>query len=167
MEYFNDKSSRQEPGYFFSNSFASLFIEPAEKLLDRFILGINIESVLSEFSRYTWDVRRLPCKDVPILTDELDERAFLFGIQIAADAELLRRVTWGKVNKLRLGGRFKLQRRVMLCSWFLEGVHIRRVNIVLIKFELLRGTGHLSVSRLPSSHSKATFRLPCMVMVPL
>ena len=50
MEYFNDKSSRQEPGYFFSNSFASFFIEPAEKLLDRFILGINIESVLSEFS---------------------------------------------------------------------------------------------------------------------
>ena len=90
MEYFNDKSSRQEPGYFFSNSFASFFIEPAKKLLHQFILGINIESVLSEFSRYTWHVRRLPCKDVPILTDELDERAFLFWIQVGTDAKLLR-----------------------------------------------------------------------------
>ena len=88
MEYFNDKSSRQEPAYFFSNSLASFFIEAAEKLLDRFILGINIESVLSEFSRYTWHVRRLPCKDVPILTDELDERAFLFWIQVSTDNEL-------------------------------------------------------------------------------
>ena len=48
--------------------------KPAEKLLDRFILRINIEGVLSEFSRYTRHVRRLQCKDVPILTDELDER---------------------------------------------------------------------------------------------
>ncbi len=90
MEYFNDKSSRQELGYFFSNSLASFFIEPAEKLLDRLILGINIKSVLSEFSRYTWHARRLPCKDVPILMDELDERAFLFRIQVSADAKLLR-----------------------------------------------------------------------------
>ena len=29
-----------------------------------------------------------PCKDVPILTDELDERTFLFRIQVCADDEL-------------------------------------------------------------------------------
>src|SRR3954470_22193942 len=34
MEYFNDKSSRQEPGYFFTNSLVSFLIEPAKKLLD-------------------------------------------------------------------------------------------------------------------------------------
>jgi hypothetical protein len=45
--------------------------------------------VLSEFPRYTWHVRRLPRKDVPVLTDELDERAFLFRIQGSADAKLL------------------------------------------------------------------------------
>ena len=89
MEYFNDKSSHQKRGHFFTNGLASFFIEPAEKLLDRFILGINIESVLSELSRYTWHVRRLPREDVPILMDELDEHAFLFRIQVSADAKLL------------------------------------------------------------------------------
>ena len=34
-------------------------------------------------------VRRLPCKNVPILTDELDERAFLFRVQVGTDSELL------------------------------------------------------------------------------
>ena len=63
-------------------------VEPPKKLSDRLKLGVNIESVLSEFSRYTRHVRRLPCKDVPVLTDELDERAFLFGIQVSTDNEL-------------------------------------------------------------------------------
>jgi hypothetical protein len=35
--------------------------------------------VLSEFPRHSRHVRRLPCKDVPILMEELDELAFLFG----------------------------------------------------------------------------------------
>ena len=39
---------------------------------NRLKLGIHIKSVLSEFPRYTWHVRWLPCKDVPVLTDELD-----------------------------------------------------------------------------------------------
>ena len=89
MEYFNNKSSRQDPGYFFSNSLASFFIEPAKKLLGRFKLGVNIKFVLSELPWYTWHVRRFPCEDVPVLTDELDERAFLFGIQVSIDAGLL------------------------------------------------------------------------------
>ena len=62
----------------------------AKKLFDRFELRINIKSVLSEFPRYTWHVGWFPCEDVPILMDELDERAFLFGIQIGTDSELLR-----------------------------------------------------------------------------
>ena len=120
MKHFDDKPSRQEPGNFFSNSLASFFIEPAKKLFDRFILGINIESVLSEFSQCTWHVRRFPCKDVPILTDELDERAFLFRIQVSADAKLLGRIAGYEVNKLSLISRFELQGRIMLCSWFLQ-----------------------------------------------
>ena len=38
----------------------------------------------------TLETYQLPCKDVPVLTDELDERTFLFGIQIGTDAELLK-----------------------------------------------------------------------------
>ena len=90
MKHFDDKSSCQQPGYLFADGLASFFVEVTKKLLGRFKLGLNIEIVLSEFPRYTWQVRRFPCKDVPILTDELDERAFLFWIQIGTDAELLR-----------------------------------------------------------------------------
>ena len=90
MKDFNDKPRRQEPGYFLPDGFPPLLIKPPEELPDWLKFWINIESVLSEFSRYTWHVRRFPCKNVPILTDELDERAFLFRIQIGTDAKLLR-----------------------------------------------------------------------------
>ena len=97
-----NKPCGQQTGYLFTDSLTPFFIEAAEKLPDRFKLGINIKGVLSEFPRYTWHVRRLPCKDIPILTDELDERAFLFGIQIGTDSELLGRIAGHEVNKLGL-----------------------------------------------------------------
>ena len=102
VKHFNDKPSSQQPGYLFPNCLASLFIKATKKLLDRFKLRINIKSVLSEFPRYTWLVRRLPCKDVPVLTNELDERAFLFQIQVSADAKLLGRIARHEINKLSL-----------------------------------------------------------------
>ena len=88
MKNFNDKPIRQEPGHFFTNGLAPLFIKAVKELLDRHKLRINIKSVLSEFPRYTWHVRRLPHKDVPVLTDELDECAFLFRTHISTDTEL-------------------------------------------------------------------------------
>ena len=89
MKDLDNKSGRQQPGHLFTNGFPPLFLKPPKELPDRLKFRINIESVLSEFSRYTYHVRRFPCEDVPILTDELDERAFLFWIQICADAKLL------------------------------------------------------------------------------
>ena len=109
MKDFNDKPSRQEPGYFLTNGFPPLLIKPPEELPGRLKFRINIESVLSEFSRYTRHVRRFPCKNVPILMDELDERAFLFGIQVGTDSELLGRIAGHEVNKLGLSCRFELQ----------------------------------------------------------
>ena len=76
--------------YFLTNGLTPFLIEPPKKLLDQLKFWINVESVLSEFSWYTRHVKRFPCKDVPILMDELDERAFLFSIQIGADTKLLR-----------------------------------------------------------------------------
>jgi hypothetical protein len=35
--------------------------------------------MLGEFLGYTSHVRGLPCEDVPVLMEELDERVFLFG----------------------------------------------------------------------------------------
>ena len=72
----HDKPCGQQPSYLLTNSLAPFFIEAAEKLPDRFKLRINVKCVLSEFPWYTWHVR-LPCKNVPVLTDELDERALL------------------------------------------------------------------------------------------
>ena len=89
MENLDDKPSCQEPGYFLSDGLPSLLIKTAKKLFDLFELRINIKTVLSEFPRYTWHVRRFPCKDVPVLTNELEQRAFLFWIQVNADAKLL------------------------------------------------------------------------------
>ena len=87
----------------------SFFVKPAEELFHRFVFRIHIKGVLSELPRYTWHVRGLPCKNVPILTDELDERAFLFGIQVGTDSELLGRIAGHEVNKLGLSCRFELQ----------------------------------------------------------
>src|SRR3954463_16388684 len=116
MENFYDEASCQKPGHLFSNSLSSLLVEPTEVLFHQFVLRIHIKGVLSESPRYTWHVRGIPCKDVPILTDELDERTFLFRIQIGTDAELLGRITSHKVNKLSLSCRCKLQGRIMLRS---------------------------------------------------
>src|SRR3954463_7473534 len=100
MKNFYDETSRQKPGYFFSNSLSSLLIKPTEVLFHWFILRIHIKCVLSELPRYTRHVGGFPCKDVPILTDELDERAFLFWIQIGTDAELLGLITSHEINQL-------------------------------------------------------------------
>ena len=51
--------------------------------------------------------------------DELDERAFLFRIQVGTDAKLLGRITRYEVNKLSFCYRFELQGRIMLSSWLL------------------------------------------------
>ena len=53
--------------------------------------------MLGEFSRDPWHVRWLPCKNVLILADELDEHAFLFIRQMRPNDELLGGVAWGKI----------------------------------------------------------------------
>ena len=41
--------------------------------------------MLSQLPRHTWQVLSRPCEDVPILTEEVSELAFLFRVQLAAD----------------------------------------------------------------------------------
>jgi hypothetical protein len=54
-------------------------------LPDRSCLRIHFEFVLGQFSRDSRHIRRLPCKHVPIVLQELDERAFLFVVESRAD----------------------------------------------------------------------------------
>ena len=89
VKNFDDEPGSQKLGHFFCNSFMPLLIKTTEELSDMFHLRIHIKVVLSEFSQYTQHIRRLPCKDVLILTDELDDCAFLFGIHPCPNGELL------------------------------------------------------------------------------
>src|SRR3954468_16568545 len=53
-----------------------------------------MELVLGEFRRYTWHVFGGPCKDVPILTEEIDELAFLFAVEGRTYDSVPLRVPW-------------------------------------------------------------------------
>ena len=50
-------------------------------LLHWFHFWVDTESVLSQLPGNTRHVRWLPREDVPVLTEELDELAFLFAVQ--------------------------------------------------------------------------------------
>ena len=77
-------------------------------LFDGFYLGVDTQTVLSQSLGYTWHVRRLPYKDVPVLTEELDERFFLFRVECCGDMGRSC-IGVGRVNVdgLRLTGRLK------------------------------------------------------------
>src|SRR4051812_11133820 len=47
-------------------------------LLYRLGSRVDVKVVLGEFPRYSGHVRWLPCEDISIFAQELDERAFLF-----------------------------------------------------------------------------------------
>ena len=86
--------------------------------------------VLSEFSRDTRHVRRFPCKDVPILTDELDESAFLFIRKSCPNDKLLGRVTREKIDFLGVLSRLELG--VGTGSRFLQDCGICWVYLFLV-----------------------------------
>ncbi|KAK1686176.1 hypothetical protein QYE76_047024 [Lolium multiflorum] len=52
---------------------------------------IQIEVVLGKFPGYSWHVSWTPCEDSPVLTEELDERAFLCDIHVCGNG---RRFLW-------------------------------------------------------------------------
>ena len=49
--------------------------------------------MLSDLPRYARHVRRLPCEDIAIGTQEVDELAFLFGREMGPDPHRLGRVS--------------------------------------------------------------------------
>jgi hypothetical protein len=65
--------------------FTLRFIKSSKRLLDRPCFWIHIECVLDEFIGNPWHVRRTPEEDFLVLTEELDECAFLCRIQVYCD----------------------------------------------------------------------------------
>ena len=65
-----------------------------------------MKKVLSQLPRHTWQVIGRPCKDAAILTEEVDERAFLFWVQARTDADDVLEVVI-KLDCLGVLGRFE------------------------------------------------------------
>src|SRR3954468_17371802 len=66
-----------------------------------------MQLVLGEFRRYTWHVFGGPCEDVPILTEEIDELAFLFAVKVRTYDSVPLRVLWVQGYFLSLFGRLE------------------------------------------------------------
>ena len=79
--YLSNKSCRQQSSHFLTNGFSLLDGGPPKMLFDWFHFRVDSQTVLSQFPGYTRHVRRFPCKDIPVLTEELDERFFLFAVE--------------------------------------------------------------------------------------
>src|SRR3954467_955453 len=92
-------------------------------MLDRLASGSDVKLVLGEFPRYSRHVLRGPCKDVPVLTEELDELAFLFAAQSGPDDAAPARLGGGQnVFLAVLSG---LKRGLILCSLGFRARHGR------------------------------------------
>ena len=78
--------------------------------------------MLGKFPRYTFHVDRLPVKDVPILMEELDEHAFLFGIQVRPNGGDLGGIAYNKFQRLGLDG--GLERRSGVGDLLLRRRHL-------------------------------------------
>ena len=76
MNFAANKSS-----HFLANCFPLLHGGLPKVLFDEFYFGVDTQTVLGQSPGHTWHVRRFPCKDVPILTEELNERFFLFAVK--------------------------------------------------------------------------------------
>src|SRR3954469_12879475 len=91
-----------------------------EWLLDRLGSRSDVKLVLGKFPRYSRHVLWGPCKDVPVLTEELDELAFLFAAESGPNDAALARLGGVQNNPLAVLGCLK-------CSLIIRslGLHAR------------------------------------------
>ena len=101
MENLPDEFGRQELGDLFINGPAPLVIKTTQALLGGLRAWDEAQCVLGDLLRYAWHVRGLPCKDIAIGAQEVDELAFLFGQELGPDPNHLGWV--GGVDPHRLG----------------------------------------------------------------
>ena len=93
-----------------------------------------MEFVLSEFPRHTRHVRGLPCEDVSILTEELDERSFLCRRQVGPDSDLLALVALDDIDLPRVLGGLETGQRGAISVGLLQDGVVVRVSSVLGQF---------------------------------
>ena len=114
--------------------------------------------MLGEFRRYTRHVFGGPCEDVPILTEEIDELAFLFAIKVCTYDSVPLRVLRVQGYLLCLFGR--LERtfgfRLLRVGRYLRLLADHRHNSFK---ESLLGCDHQGLGQ-PTALSRASGRLP-------
>ena len=98
--------------------------------------------MLSQFPRNTRHVLWSPCEDVPILTEDLDERAFLFAVESHADGDDAVRMVL--VQPDLLGVLVRLKGRLGCGPLSFLQVLLGEVNFALDFFELVRDDERLS-----------------------
>ena len=79
--HLTDELGCQELSNFFANGLPLLCSRVTKMLLHRFCFRVDSQTVLSQLPGYTRHVGWFPCEDVPVLTEELDERFFLFAVE--------------------------------------------------------------------------------------
>ena len=89
MKHFHDEAGRQKVGDLFTNGSSLLFGKSTEGLTDRLGVLADVEFVLGVLPRDTRHVFGGPCEDIQILTEEVDELAFLFAVEASAHDNVL------------------------------------------------------------------------------
>ena len=110
-----------------------------EWLLDWLGSGLAVKFLLGKFPRYSRHVLRGPCKDIPILTEELDELAFLFAAQSGPDDAKLAWLRGVQDDFLAIFG--GLERGLVIRSLGLRARHGH--------FHLALGHGHYLIELAP------------------
>jgi len=88
MIHFLDESGRQNLRNLLADG-STLLVEAAQSLLHRLGVWPDLQGMLGDFPWNAWHVQGFPRKDVSIDTEEVNERAFLFGEKRDADLEHL------------------------------------------------------------------------------
>ena len=79
VENLSDESGYQKFGDLFAYGPTPLIIEATQVLLGGPRVRDEAQCVLGDLPWYARHVRRLPCEDIVIVAQEVDELAFLFG----------------------------------------------------------------------------------------
>ena len=109
-----DESGCQKLVDLLTNDPTFLLVESAQPLLHWLGTSSNFQGVHGDLPRYARHVRGTPCKHVGVCTEKVDERSFLFGVEVSADRQhlvigavgveqdLLRALCWLEVSRMVL-----------------------------------------------------------------
>ena len=118
MEDFLDELCHQETGDFFSNGLPPFVVDVVKALFDQFGSRQDIKAMLIDLPRDSWDVRRFPCKDVPIAEQEVNELVLLLVGKDATDPNGFACVFGVDLYRIGVFSGLEGPRRLLPCARF-------------------------------------------------